>query len=100
MQEIKYLLPTNKVFAGCKRVLQKNGFRIVFSSEAEKQIEAIKKQGFWGPELKVNVVVNDQDGCTTLVLKSSHKRGTFPFLNFKKRFPAEKLIDELNTHIR
>jgi hypothetical protein len=100
MQEIRYLLPSQKVFTSSQRVLLKNGFRIINLSESSKEITATKQKRLLGPVLKVNLSVTEKDGHTTLVIQSSETKGSLGFLNGKSGLSAEKLITELNTHIR
>lgn len=100
MQEIKYLLPPQKVFSGSKKVLIRNGFTIIASDEHSKEIRAVKRHGLLGPKLDVNLLVKEHNGLTSLMISSTSAKGVLSFSSGKEQLSTEKLIDQLNTHLR
>lgn len=100
MQEIHYLLPPEKVFTSSQRILLRNGFRIVSVSESSKEIRATKQGGLLGAKLSVSLSVIEKNGHSTLVIDAARTKGTLDFFKGKDHISADKLIDELNTHIR
>jgi hypothetical protein len=100
MTEIFYLIPPHKVFSSTQRVLLRNGFTLDEVSENGKQIYATKKGGFFRARHKVEINVSERNGQTLLAMESSSAQPMFRFLTPPSSSPVDKLIDQLNTHVK